>query len=68
MIQIHHSYQFYFDLPILFSMCREVGEVHLGVVFKINVNSNDVESKETDTLRIKWVDIGHLYTPLLFSL
>lgn len=35
---------------------NEVGEVHLGVVFKINVNSNDVESKETDTLRIKWVD------------
>ena len=35
---------------------NEVGEVHLGVVFKIHVNSNDVESMETDTLRIKWVD------------
>ncbi|WP_436854079.1 NUDIX domain-containing protein [Staphylococcus caeli] len=35
---------------------NEVGEVHLGVVFKINVNSKDVEAKETDTLRIKWVD------------
>ncbi|WP_069996313.1 NUDIX domain-containing protein, partial [Staphylococcus caeli] len=35
---------------------NDVGEVHLGVVFKINVSSNDVEAKETDTLRIKWVD------------
>ncbi|MGX0098763.1 putative NUDIX family phosphoesterase [Staphylococcus cohnii] len=35
---------------------NEVGEVHLGVVFKINVNSNDVEAKETDTLKIKWVN------------
>lgn len=35
---------------------NEVGEVHLGVVFKIHVNSNDVEAMETDTLSIKWVD------------
>lgn len=35
---------------------NEVGEVHLGVVFKIKVNSKDVEAKETDTLKIKWVD------------
>ncbi|PTE78283.1 NUDIX domain-containing protein [Staphylococcus gallinarum] len=35
---------------------NEVGEVHMGVVFKINVNSSDVEAKETDTLRIKWMD------------
>ncbi|RIM68836.1 NUDIX domain-containing protein [Staphylococcus xylosus] len=35
---------------------NEVGEVHLGVVFKIHVNSNDVEAMETDTLRIKWID------------
>ncbi|MGW7999036.1 NUDIX domain-containing protein [Staphylococcus xylosus] len=35
---------------------NEVGEVHLGVVFKIHVNSKDVEAMETDTLRIKWVD------------
>lgn len=35
---------------------NEVGEVHMGVVFKIHVNSNDVEAMETDTLRIKWVD------------
>ncbi|WP_186335611.1 NUDIX domain-containing protein [Staphylococcus xylosus] len=35
---------------------NEVGEVHLGVVFKIHVNSNDVQAMETDTLRIKWID------------
>ncbi|MCG7338484.1 NUDIX domain-containing protein [Staphylococcus sp. ACRSN] len=35
---------------------NEVGKVHMGVVFKINVSSKDVEAKETDTLRIKWVD------------
>ncbi|MEB6036044.1 NUDIX domain-containing protein [Staphylococcus pseudoxylosus] len=35
---------------------NEVGEVHMGVVFKIHVNSSDVEAMETDTLRIKWVD------------
>ena len=35
---------------------NEVGEVHLGVVFKIKVDSNDVEAKETDTLKIKWVN------------
>ncbi len=35
---------------------NEVGEVHLGVVFKIKVNSNEVEAKETDTLKIKWVN------------
>lgn len=35
---------------------NEVGEVHLGVVFKIKVSSIDVEAKETNTLRIKWVD------------
>lgn len=35
---------------------NEVGEVHLGVVFKIKVNSNDVEAKETDTLKINWMN------------
>ncbi|MBO1198476.1 NUDIX domain-containing protein [Staphylococcus simiae] len=39
---------------------NEVGEVHIGVVFKITVNSNDVEAKETDTLRIKWVEKGSI--------
>lgn len=35
---------------------NEVGRVHVGVVFKINVNSSDVEVQETDTLKIKWQD------------
>ena len=35
---------------------NEVGKVHIGVVFKITVSTNDVEAKETDTLRIKWVE------------
>ncbi|GAA6822380.1 NUDIX domain-containing protein [Helicobacter pylori] len=39
---------------------NEVGEVHLGVVFKIKVNSNDVEVQETDTLKIKWVEQGSI--------
>ncbi|WP_248499244.1 NUDIX domain-containing protein [Staphylococcus aureus] len=37
---------------------NEVGKVHIGVVFKITVSTNDVEAKETDTLRIKWVEKG----------
>ena len=32
----------------------------MGVVFKITVSSNDVESKETDTLRIKWIEKGKI--------
>ncbi len=39
---------------------NEVGEVHLGVVFKITVDSKDVEVKETDTLKIKWVEQGSI--------
>ena len=39
---------------------NEVGRVHIGVVFKITVNSNDVEAKETDTLRIKWMEQGKI--------
>ncbi|PTI09067.1 NUDIX domain-containing protein [Staphylococcus warneri] len=39
---------------------NEVGKVHMGVVFKITVNSNDVEAKETDTLRIKWIEKGKI--------
>ena len=27
-------------------------KVHMGVVFKITVQSNDVEAKETDTLKL----------------
>ena len=39
---------------------NEVGKVHMGVVFKITVSSNDVESKEKDTLRIKWIEKGKI--------
>lgn len=39
---------------------NEVGKVHMGVVFKITVNSIDVEAKETDTLRIKWIEKGKI--------
>lgn len=39
---------------------NEVGKVHLGVVFKIKVNSNDVEVQETDTLKINWVEQGSI--------
>lgn len=39
---------------------NNVGKVHMGVVFKITVNSNDVEAKETDTLRIKWIEKGKI--------
>ncbi|MBK3935304.1 NUDIX domain-containing protein [Staphylococcus aureus] len=39
---------------------NEVGRVHIGVVFKITVSTNDVEAKETDTLRIKWVEKGNI--------
>lgn len=39
---------------------NEVGEVHLGVVFKIRVDSNSVEAKETDTLKIKWMNQGKI--------
>ncbi|ATH62448.1 putative NUDIX family phosphoesterase [Staphylococcus pasteuri] len=39
---------------------NDVGKVHMGVVFKITVNSNDVEAKETDTLRIKWIEKGKI--------
>lgn len=39
---------------------NEVGKVHMGVVFKITVSTSDVEAKETDTLRIKWVEKGSI--------
>ena len=39
---------------------NEVGEVHLGVVFKIRVDSKSVEAKETDTLKIKWMNQGKI--------
>ena len=37
---------------------NEVGKVHMGIVFKITVHSNDVEAKETDTLKIRWAEKG----------
>ncbi|UEX90997.1 NUDIX domain-containing protein [Staphylococcus ratti] len=33
---------------------NEVGKVHIGVVFKIKVDANEIEAKETDTLKIEW--------------
>ena len=39
---------------------NEVGEVHLGVVFKITVDKNDVEVQETDTLAIEWIEQGKI--------
>ena len=39
---------------------NDVGKVHMGVVFKITVHSNDVEAKETDTLKIKWIEQGDI--------
>ncbi|MCE5089898.1 NUDIX domain-containing protein [Staphylococcus devriesei] len=35
---------------------NEVGKVHIGVVFKVKVNSNDIEVRETDTLKIQWLE------------
>ena len=35
---------------------NDVGKVHIGVVFKIKVNSNDIEVRETDTLKIQWLE------------
>ena len=40
---------------------NDVGKVHMGVVFKITVQSNDVEAKETDTLKIKWIEQGDIH-------
>ena len=41
---------------------NDVGKVHMGVVFKITVQSNDVEAKETDTLKIKWIEQGDIHS------
>ena len=41
---------------------NDVGKVHMGVVFKITVHSNDVEAKETDTLKIKWIEQGDIHS------
>lgn len=39
---------------------NEVGKVHLGIVFKIRVDASSVEAKETDTLKIKWMNQGKI--------
>lgn len=39
----------------------EVGRVHIGLVFKINVNTADVRAVETDTLSIEWKDKASLH-------
>lgn len=42
---------------------NEVGEVHIGVVFRVEVDSQHISAIETDTLRIKWQnpsDFGNL--------
>lgn len=33
---------------------NEVGRVHIGLVFKLKVNQENVFAKETDTLKIEW--------------
>lgn len=35
---------------------NDVGKVYMGVVFKIIVYLNDVEVKEIDMLKIKWIE------------
>lgn len=35
---------------------NEVGQVHIGVVFKVDVKSEHISAVESDTLRIDWVD------------
>lgn len=35
---------------------NEVGQVHVGVVFKVEVDSALIRAVESDTLRIKWQD------------
>ncbi|TDM10659.1 NUDIX domain-containing protein [Macrococcus lamae] len=41
---------------------NEVGRVHIGLVFKIKVNSNNVTAVETDTLAIQWKNKADLLT------
>lgn len=38
----------------------EVGRVHLGLVFKMKVDSKDVKVMETDTLKIDWKSLSEL--------
>ena len=47
-------------LVFIIDNINKVGKVQMGSVFKITVNTTDVEAKETDTLRIKWVEKGSI--------
>lgn len=38
----------------------EVGRVHIGLVFRIKVNRDDIRAVETDTLSIQWMDRNRL--------
>ncbi|UWF57801.1 NUDIX domain-containing protein [Staphylococcus hyicus] len=40
---------------------NDVGKVHIGIVFKVKVKSNDIEVKETDTLKIEWKPIDDIH-------
>ncbi|AVP37269.1 NUDIX domain-containing protein [Staphylococcus felis] len=40
---------------------NEVGRVHIGVVFKVKVNRDKVEVKETDTLKIEWQSLDDIH-------
>ncbi|EJO7148961.1 NUDIX domain-containing protein [Staphylococcus pseudintermedius] len=39
---------------------NEVGQVHIGVVFKVKVKQQDVEVRETDTLKIQWQPLSQI--------
>ncbi|PCF43152.1 NUDIX domain-containing protein [Staphylococcus delphini] len=39
---------------------NEVGQVHIGVVFKVKVQQQDVEVRETDTLKIQWQPLSQI--------
>ncbi|ARJ49972.1 NUDIX domain-containing protein [Staphylococcus lutrae] len=39
---------------------NEVGQVHIGVVFKVKVQQEEVEVRETDTLKIQWQSLSQI--------
>ncbi|MEJ7540543.1 NUDIX domain-containing protein [Staphylococcus intermedius] len=46
---------------------NEVGQVHIGVVFKVKVQQQDVEVRETDTLKIQWQPISQINDTSVFE-
>ncbi|MBA8761881.1 NUDIX domain-containing protein [Staphylococcus coagulans] len=46
---------------------NEVGRVHLGVVFKVNVKQEEVEVQETDTLKIEWQSLENIQDLSIFE-